>query len=62
MNHHLPQLALNPSLPVFAVYQHAIKDDLSLFTTMSCFVFFGFSDLILSKLLSHRQCGAAVGI
>lgn len=29
----IPQLALNPSLLVFAVYQHAIKDDLSLFTT-----------------------------
>lgn len=37
MNHHLPELALNPSLPVFAVYQHAIKDDLSLFTTNVCF-------------------------
>lgn len=37
MIHRFPQLTLNPSLPVFAVYQHAIKDDLSLFTTTICF-------------------------
>lgn len=45
------------SLSVFAVYQHAIKDDLSLFTTMACFgSCISFSSMIYIKVIISQYC------
>lgn len=54
LNHHFPELALIPSLPVFAVYLHAIKDDLSLFTTDACFG--SWIPLSTTTLLLNNYC------